>query len=90
MAQEPLASLEGRMPASLSQKRGGDIYTTMDSVGHEEAIEDQWYALVELSESSPLLRPGTTGVVRIECGRESIGQLFKEKILDFFKVDYRL
>lgn len=88
--QEPLASLDRMVPAALSTRRGGDVYTSIGEEGQEKVVEDQWYALVRLDEHPDFLRIGVTGTVRIDCGWQTIGEGVTQNVLDFFKVDYRI
>lgn len=90
IVQEPLATIAGGLPASLTARRGGDVATTIDKSGKEKLLERQWYAQLKITESSHLLRPGMTGRVRVDCGMQSVGRVIGQKMLDSINLDYRL
>ncbi|HSI11889.1 MAG TPA: hypothetical protein VK961_07585, partial [Chthoniobacter sp.] len=90
IVQEPLATIAGGLPASLTARRGGDVATTIDKSGKEKLLERQWYAQLKITEASHLLRPGMTGRVRVECGRLTVGKILEQKFMDSINLDYRL
>jgi putative peptide zinc metalloprotease protein len=90
IAQEPLTTISGELPAALTSRRGGDVASTVSAKGDEQLLEKQWYAILRMDEQSELLRPGMTGRVRIDCGNSTVGSILSQKLLDFVNLDYRL
>jgi len=90
VVQAPLKSIDRALPAALAAQRGGDVATTIDKTGEELLLETVYYARLRVEGGAGNLRPGMTGLVRIEGEWKTVGGILRQWFLDAVRVDYRL